>query len=65
MKGWNKKMASNQTNRNRTSGSKMINGTFVGAVFLGKVLDDWFDNESYQNKLAGNVSESTDSADGQ
>ncbi len=143
-------MASNQTNRNRTSGSKMINGTFVGAVFLGicvlisglsigggirklnktmtdksfsnisnvttpdsvsygekkyltedeaaeylnltsqemetllttgeiteyvktgtgysisvKVLDEWFDNESYQNKLAGNVSESTDSADGQ
>lgn len=143
-------MASNQTNRNRTSGSKMINGTFVGAVVLGicvlisglsigggirklnktmtdksfsnisnvttpdsvsygekkyltedeaaeylnltsqemetllttgeiteyvrtgtgysisvKVLDEWFDNESYQNKLAGNASESTDSADGQ
>lgn len=143
-------MASNQTNRNRTSGTKMINGTFIGAVFLGicilisglsigggirklnktladksfsnisnvtqpdamkvsekkyltedeaaaylnltsqeivtlittgeiteyvktgtgysisvTVLDDWFDNESYQNKLAGNVSENADSADGQ
>ena len=143
-------MASNQTNRNRTSGTKMINGTVIGAVFLGicvlisglsigggihklnktladksfsnisnvtqpdamkvsekkyltedeaaaylnltsqeivtlittgeiteyvktgtgysisvKVLDDWFDNESYQNKLAGNVSENADSADGQ
>lgn len=143
-------MASDQTNRNRTSGTKMINGTVIGAVFLGicvlisglsigggirklnktladksfsnisnvtqpdamkvsekkyltedeaaaylnltsqeivtlittgeiteyvktgtgysisvKVLDDWFDNESYQNKLAGNVSENADSADGQ
>lgn len=143
-------MASNQTNRNRTSGTKMINGTVIGAVLLGicvlisglsigggirklnktladksfsnisnvtqpdamkvsekkyltedeaaaylnltsqeivtlittgeiteyvktgtgysisvKVLDDWFDNESYQNKLAGNVSENADSADGQ
>ena len=132
-------MASNQ-NRSRTSGIKMINGTFLGAVFLGicilisglsigggirklnktvneksfasvnnitqpdsmnysekkyltedeaaeylnlstqeivnlitsgeiseyvktssgysisvKVLDDWFDNESYQNKIAGNT----------
>lgn len=143
-------MASNQTNRNRTSGSKMINGSFVGAVFLGicvlisglsigggirklnrtladksfsnisnvtqpdamkvsekkyltedeaaaylnltsqeivtlittgeiteyvktgtgysisvKVLDDWFDNESYQNKLAGNSSDSGESSDTQ
>ncbi|MGN0600206.1 MAG: hypothetical protein ACI4JK_09960 [Oscillospiraceae bacterium] len=143
-------MASNQTNRNRTSGSKMINGSFVGAVFLGicvlisglsigggirklnktladksfsnisnvtqpdamkvsekkyltedeaaaylnltsqeivtlittgeiteyvktgtgysisvKVLDDWFDNESYQNKLAGNSSDSGESSDAQ
>lgn len=143
-------MASNQTNRNRTLGTKMINGTVIGAVFLGicvlisglsigggirklnktladksfsnisnvtqpdamkvsekkyltedeaaaylnltsqeivtlittgeiteyvktgtgysisvNVLDDWFDNESYQNKLAGNVSENVDSADGQ
>lgn len=143
-------MASNQTNRNRTSGSKMINGSFVGAVFLGicvlisglsigggirklnktladksfsnisnvtqpdamkvsekkyltedeaaaylnltsqeivtlittgeiteyvktgtgysisvNVLDDWFDNESYQNKLAGNSSDSGESSDTQ
>lgn len=143
-------MASNQTNRNRSPRSGMINGTFIGAVFLGicvlisgisigggirklnktvtdksfsnisnvtqpdsmqvsekkyltedeaaeylnltsqeivtlittgeiteyvktgtgysisvKVLDDWFDNESYQNKLAGNASDSADSADGQ
>lgn len=143
-------MASNQDNRNRAPRSGMINGTFVGAVFLGicvlisglsigggirklnktvtdksfsnisnvttpdsmnfsekkyltedeaaeylnltsqeieillttgeiteyvktgtgysisvKVLDEWFDNESYQNKLAGNVSESADQADGQ
>lgn len=143
-------MASNQTNRNRTSGSKMINGSFVGAVFLGicvlisglsigggirklnktladksfsnisnvtqpdamkvsekkyltedeaaaylnltsqeivtlittgeiteyvktgtgysisvTVLDDWFDNESYQNKLAGNSSDSGESSDAQ
>ena len=143
-------MASNQTNRNRTSGSKMINGSFVGAVFLGicvlisglsigggirklnktladksfsnisnvtqpdamkvsekkyltedeaaaylnltsqeivtlittgeiteyvktgtgysisvKVLDDWFDNESYQNKLAGNSSDSGESSETQ
>lgn len=143
-------MASNQTNRNRTSGSKMINGSFVGAVFLGicvlisglsigggirklnktladksfsnisnvtqpdamkvsekkyltedeaaaylnltsqeivtlittgeiteyvetgtgysisvTVLDDWFDTESYQNKLAGNSSDSGESSDTQ
>lgn len=143
-------MASNQNNRNRAPRTGMINGTFVGAVFLGicilisglsigggirklnntvtdksfsnisnvttpdsvsygekkyltedeaaeylnlttqeivtlittgeiteyvktgtgysisvKVLDDWFDNESYQNKLAGNVSDSTGSSDGQ
>lgn len=140
-------MASNQANRNRPAGSKMINGSFVGAVFLGicvlisglsigggirklsktvdeksfssisninqpdamkysekkyltedeaaaylnltsqeivtlittgeiteyvktgtgysisvKVLDEWFDNESYQNKLAGNTAESGDSS---
>lgn len=143
-------MASNQANRNRPSGSKMINGSFVGAVFLGicvlisglsigggirklsktvdeksfssisninqpdamkysekkyltedeaaaylnltsqeivtlittseiteyvktgtgysisvKVLDEWFDNESYQNKLAGNAAESSGSEDSQ
>lgn len=143
-------MASNQNNRNRAPRTGMVNGTFVGAVFLGicvlisglsigggirklnntvtdksfsnisnvttpdsvsygekkyltedeaaeylnltsqeivtlittgeiteyvktgtgysisvKVLDEWFDNESYQNKLAGNVSDSTGSSDGQ
>ena len=143
-------MASNQDNRNRAPRSGMINGTFVGAVFLGicvlisglsigggirklnktladksfsnisnvtqpdamkvsekkyltedeaaaylnltsqeivtlittgeiteyvktgtgysisvKVLDDWFDNESYQNKLAGNSSDSGESSDTQ
>lgn len=143
-------MASNQANRNRSSGSKMINGSFVGAVFLGicvlisglsigggirklsktvdeksfssisninqpdamkysekkyltedeaaaylnltsqeivtlittgeiteyvktgtgysisvKVLDEWFDNESYQNKLAGNAAESSGPEDSQ
>lgn len=143
-------MASNQNNRNRAPRTGMVNGTFVGAVFLGicilisglsigggirklnntvtdksfsnisnvttpdsvsygekkyltedeaaeylnltsqeivtlittgeiteyvktgtgysisvKVLDEWFDNESYQNKLAGNASESTGSSDGQ
>lgn len=39
--------------------------TGTGYSISVKVLDEWFDNESYQNKLAGNASESTDSADGQ
>ena len=38
--------------------------TGTGYSISVKVLDEWFDNESYQNKLAGNTSASDEKTDG-